>query len=190
MKNILSYSTLLSGLLISFLLSAQDYKQTSWVDKIKEEINRGIDSPEELGHLIFIALQNDVDLAPFYSRREVLSEMIAATGKKNPGTAEAAADYWWNDFQKERATLLDQFYETLKKKNIRMSEYMLDEVKAIVEDIPGTNGRVKSADIYLYIRKGNSRHVISLDDCGMINNRWYIMTPYIFLDAPENGQKK
>ncbi len=190
MINTLRYPILALGLLTSFILSAQDNRQTSWADKIKNEIERGIDSPEELGHLIFIALQNDFHLAHFYSKRDVLSEMIAATGKKNPGTAEAAADYWWNDFQKERATLLNQFYENLKKKNIRISEYMLDEVKALVEDIPGTNGQVKSADIYLHIRKGDSRHIISLDDCGMVNNRWYIMTPYIFLDAPVNSQKK
>jgi predicted HTH domain antitoxin len=169
--------------LISFYAAyAQNEKQISWADRIKDEIKRGIDSPEELGNLIFIALQNNVDLAPFYSRREVFSEMIKATGKKNEETAQAAADYWWNDFQKQRQLMLDQFYDLLKKEKINIAEYMLDEVKAIIQEVPGTHGAVKSADIYIHIRKGNKKHVIALDDCGMINGRWYIMTPYIFLD--------
>lgn len=169
-------------MLVCSSVSAQDGKQTSWPDRIKAEIKRGIESPEELGNLIFIALQNDFDLAPFYSRREVFSEMIKATGKKNEGTAEAAADYWWNDFQKERQSLLDQFYDLLKKQKIKVSEFMLDDVMTKVLDIPGTNGAVKSADIFIHIRRGNEKHVIALDDCGMVNGRWYIMTPYIFLD--------
>lgn len=170
-------------LLFSFsVAAAQDGKQTSWADRIKDEIKRGIESPEELGNFIFIALQNDIDLAPFYSKREVFTDMIKATGKKNEETAQAAADYWWNDFQKERQVMLDQFYDLLKKQNIKISEYMLDDVKAKIMDIPGTNGTVKSADLFIHIRKGNEKHVIALDDCGMVNGRWYIMTPYIFLD--------
>lgn len=170
-------------LLFSFhLTNAQDGKQTSWPDRIKDEIKRGIESPEDLGNFVFIALQNDVDLAPFYSKREVFTDMIKATGKKNEETAQTAADYWWNDFLKERQALLDQFYDLLKKQKIKVSEYMLDDVKTKVIDVPGTNGAVKSADIFIHIRKGNEKHVIALDDCGMVNGRWYIMTPYIFLD--------
>ncbi|MBL7929710.1 MAG: hypothetical protein JNL47_09625 [Bacteroidia bacterium] len=164
------------------IATAQEGKPTLWAERIKDEIKRGIDSPEDLGNFIFIALQNDVDLAPFYSRREVFTDMIRATGKKNEETAQAAADYWWNDFQKERQTMLDQFYDLLKKQKIKVSEFMLDDVKTKVTDIPGTNGSVKAADIFIHIRKGNETHVIALDDCGMVNGRWYIMTPYIFLD--------
>jgi hypothetical protein len=173
----------LSLLLLAALnATGQEGKHISPADRIKDEIKRGIGSPEDLGNFIFIALQNDVDLAPFYSRREVLSDMIKATGKKNEETAQTAADYWWNDFQKERQTLLDQFYDLLKKQKIKISEFMLDDVKTRITDIPGTNGAVKSADIFIHIRKGNEKHVIALDDCGMVNGRWYIMTPYIYLD--------
>lgn len=169
-------------LLTCSFIYGQQAKPDSWADRIKDEIKRGIESPEDLGNFVFISLQNDIDLAPFYSRREVFSEMIKATGKKNEGTAEAATDYWWNDFQKERQTMLDQFYDLLKKQKINVSEFMLDDVKTKVLDVPGTNGAVKSADIFIHIRKGNQKHVIALDDCGMVNGRWYIMTPYIFLD--------
>ncbi len=178
----MDFIKLIATLLFMAGIPFTSYSQTNWPDEIKTRIEKGIPTAEDLGTLIFNALQNNIDLAPFYSNRQVFSEMIQATGKKHEETAQAAADYWWNDFQKERETMLNQFYENLKAKNIKISEFMLDDIDAKLSDIPFTNGAVKAADLFIRFRKGDHHHLIYLNDCGMINGRWYIMTPYIFLD--------
>ena len=175
-KKIIIFSFFIS-MLISFANGQSIPATASQYDFYEHMI--GYNSPDELATLFFNAALKKDSLTKYYSPIEVFMYLIENSEVKDKEKAYQETYFLFRKFEESRreyiTALLDHFYA----EKMDSSNTVIDTIEYKIEDIPGQNGRFKSADIKIRFTSNQSKYSIQLDDCGQIKGKWFIMTPFI-----------
>lgn len=147
----------------------------------------GFSSPEELATLFFNSALKRDSLNKYFSPVDIFLYMIARSAITDKEKAYKDTYYHFKKFEDERRLYTKSLLDNLDANKMDSSNTKIDTVEYTISDLPGHNGKFKSADITIKFSSHNSKYSLLLDDCGRIKGKWFIMTPYILWQGKEKS---
>lgn len=147
----------------------------------------GFNSPDELATLFFNAALKKDSLTKYFSPLEVFMYLIENSGVKDKEKAYTETYYHFRKFEANRSEYTTALLEHFDAEKMDSANTVIDTIEYKIEDIPGQNGKFKSADIKIKFSSNQTKYSIQLDDCGQVKGKWFIMTPFILWMGKEKS---